>query len=121
MGMFEVNVDGSNLQLFPFFTSQDGAGAPQQMLLASDGNFYLVDYNGTSGYGDVAELSPATGQIVRRFSPFGASSVLGAYPTEMIQASDGTFWGVTNEYGKVPSNEFADGTVFNANLGLPPR
>ncbi len=121
MGMFDMNADGSNLQLFPFFTSQDGAGAVQEMLLATDGNFYLVDYDGTSGYGNIAVLSPTTGQILRTFNPFGTASALGAYPTSMIQASDGTFWGVTDEFGKVPSNEFADGTVFNANVGLPPR
>jgi len=121
MGMFEVDPDGSNLRLFPFYTTQEGAGDPLEMLLGTDGNFYLDDYNGKSGYGDIMELSPTTGQIIRVLAPFGASAAVGAYPTQIIQASDGTFWGVTDQYGKVPSGEFADGTVFHANLGLPPQ
>lgn len=121
MGMFEVDPDGTNLQLFPFYTTQDGAGDPLEMLLGTDENFYLDDYNGKSGYGDITELSPTTGQIVRVLAPFGANASVGAYPSQIIQASDGTFWGVTGQYGKVPSGQFADGTVFHANLGLPPR
>ena len=121
MGMFEVDPDGTNLQLFPFYTTQEGAGAPLQMLLGTDGNFYLTDYNGKSGYGDITELSPTTGQIVRVLAPFGPNAAVGAYPSEIMQASDGTFWGVTGQYGKVSSGQFADGTVFRANLGLPPR
>jgi uncharacterized repeat protein (TIGR03803 family) len=120
-GLFEVNPDGSNLTLFPFYTTQTGAGDPLQMILASDGNFYVDNYNGKSGYGSITKLSPSTGKALQTFAPFGANAAVGAYPAQIIQVKDGTFWGTTGQYGNVPSGFFADGTVFNLNLGLPPR
>lgn len=120
-GIFEVDPNGSNLTLLPFFTSQDGGGDPLMMLLASDGNFYIDEYNGTTGYGAIAEVSPSTGQIIQTLSPFGANAPVGAYPAGIFQGSDGTFWGTTFQYGKTSKGKFADGTVFNLNLGLPQR
>lgn len=122
-GLFEVNPDGSNLQLFPFYTSRDGAGAPQTMILASDGNFWVDNYNGISGegYGDIVTLSPTDGSLVQTLSPFSATAAIGAYPAELFQAADGTFWGSTYQYGKASSKHFADGTVFSLNAGLPAR
>jgi uncharacterized repeat protein (TIGR03803 family) len=120
-GMFEVQADGSNLQLFSFFTTQDGAGAPQQLLLASDGNFYVDEYNGPTGYGAIVELAPSTGQAIQTLSLFSANSAVGSYPAMIFQASDGTFWGTTGQFGKTSKGHFADGTIFSLNLGLPPR
>lgn len=120
-GIFEVDADGSNLTLFPFFTSQDRVGDPLSMLLASDGNFYIDEYNGSTGYGSILQVSPSTGQTLQTFSPFGANAPVGAYPVTIFQASNGTFWGTTVQYGKPPKGKFADGTIFNLNLGLPPR
>lgn len=122
-GLFEVEPDGSNLQLFPFYTTRDGAGAPQTMILASDGNFWVDNYNGISGegYGDIITLSPTDGSLIQTLSPFSATAAIGAYPAELFQAADGTFWGSTYQYGKAAGNHFADGTVFSLNAGLPPR
>lgn len=120
-GVFEVHPDGSDLHLFPFYTHQDGAGFPDGLLLASDGNFWMANYNGTSGYGNIIEISPATGAVVKTLNPFGASAAVGAFPAEIIQAKDGTLWGLTTQYGTVPSGHFADGTVFSLNVGLPAR
>jgi hypothetical protein len=39
LGLFEVHTDDSNLQLFPFYTTRNGGGSPDGLLLASDGNF----------------------------------------------------------------------------------
>ncbi len=123
-GLFEVGVDGSNLTLFPFYTTQDGAGAPQGLLLASDGNFWIPNYNGTNGtssYGDIMTISPTDGSLIQTISPFSSTAAVGAYPAELIQASDGVFWGSTYQYGDASKGHFADGTVFSLNEGLPPR
>lgn len=120
-GMFEVDPDGTNLKLFPFYTTGLGAGDPQGLLLATDGNFYIDNYNGTSGYGSITKLSPSTGKALQTFSPFSGTAAVGAYPAGIIQVKDGSFWGTTTQYGTNPSGRFADGTVFNLNLGLPAR
>ena len=120
-GLFEVQPDGSNLQLFPFYTTRAGGGSPDGLLPASDGNLWVADYNGNSGYGDIIKLSPSTGTVMQTFTPFGASAAVGAYPAEIIQAKDGTLWGSTYQYGKASTSHFADGTVFKLNVGLPPR
>lgn len=120
-GLFEVYPDGSNLQLFTFYTTQDGAGTPQTMLSASDGNLWIANYNGSSGYGDIITLSPSDGSLIQTLSPFSSTAAVGAYPAELIQASNGILWGSTYQYGKAPKNHFGDGTVFSLNAGLPPR
>jgi uncharacterized repeat protein (TIGR03803 family) len=121
VGVFEANLDGSNLQLFPFYNTIGGGGDPQSMMLASDGNFWVADYNGSSGYGDVISLSPTNGTLLQTFTPFSATAAVGAYPAEVIQTSDGLLWGSTYQYGTASKGHFADGTVFNLNAGLPPR
>jgi uncharacterized repeat protein (TIGR03803 family) len=121
LGLFEVQPDGSNLQLFPFYTTREGGGSPDGLLLASDGNFWVADYNGNSGYGDIITLSPSAGTVIQRLTPFSGSAAVGAYPAEIIQAKDGTLWGSTYQYGKASAGHFADGTVFSLNDGLPPR
>jgi uncharacterized repeat protein (TIGR03803 family) len=120
-GLFEVRTDGSNLQLFPFYTTRNGGGSPDGLLLATDGNFWVADYNGNSGFGDIITLSPSTGTVIRRLAPFGSSAAVGAYPAEVIQAKDGTLWGSTYQGGKASAGHFADGTVFRLNVGLPPK
>lgn len=77
-GMFEVEADGSNLQLFPFYTTQDGAGEPQTMILATDGNFWLANFNGTDGYGDILTISPSTGTVIQTLTPFSGTAAIGS-------------------------------------------
>jgi uncharacterized repeat protein (TIGR03803 family) len=120
-GMFEVQKNGSNLQLFPFYTGQSGAGFPMGLLLASDGNFWMANLNGTTAYGNIIELSPTTATIMQTFNVFGVNAAVGAFPSAIIEAKDGTLWGLTTEYGKAPSGDFSDGTVFTFNVGLPPQ
>ena len=123
IGMFEVQTDGSNLQLFPFYNTIQGGGSPDtySLFLASDGNFWLPDFNGSTGYGDIISLSPNDGALLQSLTPFSASSSVGAYPDMLIQAKDGTLWGATDQFGKYTKGHFADGTVFSLNAGLPPR
>jgi uncharacterized repeat protein (TIGR03803 family) len=120
-GLFEVQPDGSNLTLFPFYTTQAGGGAPQDMILGTDGSLWVDNYNGIGGYGSMVKLSPSTGQLMQTVAPFGANKTVGAYPGSIFQDSKGIFWGTTGQYGVVPQGHFADGTVFSLNLGLPPR
>lgn len=120
-GLFEVHPDGSNLQLFPFYTTRNGGGSPDGLLLATDGNFWVANFNGSTGYGDIITLSPSTGALIQTLTPFGGTGAVGAYPAEIIQAKDGTLWGSTYQGGKASTNHFADGTVFSLNAGLPPK
>jgi uncharacterized repeat protein (TIGR03803 family) len=119
-GVFEVDVDGSNLQLFPFYTTVDGAGTPDGLLLASDGNFWMADITGNS-YGNIITLSPTDGTLIQTLTPFSSTAPVGAYPMELIQAKDGTLWGSTDSFGNATKGYFGDGTVFSLNAGLPPR
>ncbi len=121
VGLFEVQTDGSNLQVFPFYNTIDGGGTPDGLLLATDGNFWVADYNGSTGYGDIITLSPTDGTLIQTLTPFSSSAAVGAYPAEIIQAKDGTLWGSTYQYGNAAKGHFADGTVFSLNAGLPPR
>jgi len=121
IGLFEVAPDGSNLQLLPFYSTLMGGGIPDGLMLASDGNFWMADYNGSDAYGDIIALSPTDGTLLRTLSPFSSSSSVGANPEELIQAKDGTLWGSTYALGRASKGHFADGTVFSLNAGLPPR
>jgi streptogramin lyase len=120
-GIFEVEKNGSNLQAFPFYTTEGGAGFPMGLLLASDGNFWMANLNGTTAYGNIVELSPATASILQTFNVFAVNAAVGAFPSAIIEAKDGTLWGLTSEYGKALSGDFSDGTVFRFNVGLPPQ
>jgi uncharacterized repeat protein (TIGR03803 family) len=120
-GLFEVEPGGSNLQLFSFYNAIDGGGEPDGLLLASDGNFWVADFSGSSGFGDIIELSPTDGTLLETLTPFGTSSSVGEYPAEIIQAKDGTLWGSTYYGGDPTQDHFADGTVFSLDAGLPPR
>jgi hypothetical protein len=120
-GLFEIHPDATDLQLFPFYTTQDGAGSPQTMLLASDNNFWIADYNGADGYGDIITLSPSNGSLIQRFSIFSSTDAVGAYPADLIQLQDGTLWGTTMQYGHASNGQFPDGAVFGVSVGWPHR
>jgi uncharacterized repeat protein (TIGR03803 family) len=123
VSLFEVEPDGSNLQIFPFYNTIDGGGSPDGLLLASDGNFWVANFNGSStgGYGNIISLSPTDGSLLQTISPFGTTSSVGGWPSQLIQATDGTFWGSTYIFGDATKGHFALGTVFSLNEGLPPR
>jgi len=119
-GVFEVNTDGSNLQLFPFYTNSPGQGTPETMLLGSDGNFWVPDENGIVGpYGDIITLSPTDGSLIQTLQPFSLTSAEGVFPVTLIQAPNGVLWGSTILYGNASAKHFGDGVVFSLNAGLP--
>jgi uncharacterized repeat protein (TIGR03803 family) len=119
-GLFEVETDGSNLQLFPFYTTVDGAGEPGGMFLASDGNFWIFDIVADDS-GDIISLSPSNGSLLQTLTPFSNSGAVGAYPLSLMQAKDGTLWGTAEAFGYAPKGYFGDGTVFSLDAGLPAR
>ena len=121
VGLFEVERDGSNLQAFPYYNTIAGGGTPERLILASDGNIWLSDYNGVDGDGDILSLSPSDGTVLQTLTPFGTSAPVGAYPGGIIQAKDGNLWGTTTDFGHASHGHFAAGTVFKLNVGLPPR
>jgi len=118
-GLFEVTADGSTLTIFPFYTTHNVTD--ETLLLASDGNFWITEYNGPNAYGDVVTVSPKDGSLIQTIVTFGANSNEGAYPQGLIQLNDGTFRGTTTQYGISTSGSFADGVVYSINAGLPPR
>jgi len=121
VGLFEMQPDGSNLQLFPFYNTLPAGGTPGGLLLASDGNFWLADFHGSSGYGDILSLSPSDGTVLQTFTGFSTTAAAGAYPGGIVQAQDGTLWGTTYDFGDYTNGHFAAGTAFSLNAGLPPR
>lgn len=121
VGLFEVQTDGNDLQLFPFYNTIPAGGTPDGMILGSDGNFWLADFHGNDGFGDIISLSPSDGTVLQTFTVFGPPAAVGAYPAGIIQAKDGTFWGSTYDFGDAPEGHFGAGTVFSLNTGLPRR
>ncbi len=120
-GLFEVDPDGSHLQLFPFYTTTPSGGLPEGLLLASDGNFWIAGSNGSTGYGDIVTVSPTDGTLIRTLTPFSQSAAVGAYPMSLIEAVDGILWGTADQFGTASKGNFADGTVFTLDAGLPVR
>jgi uncharacterized repeat protein (TIGR03803 family) len=92
-----------------------GTGSSDGMFLEGDGNFWIANYNGSSGYGSIVTVSPSDGSLVGTLSPFGARSALGAYPAALAQAKNGTLWGTTAQLG----GAYGDGVVYRLNTGLP--
>jgi uncharacterized repeat protein (TIGR03803 family) len=115
--LFEVGLDGSNLQTFSSFEPCQ-LGFRAILLSASDGNLWEGTRNTTSSTpGSIIALSPQNGLMVRSFSFDGANGSE-AYGS-MIQAKDGTLYGATYGGGTV-SKGTPEGVVFSLNAGLPP-
>jgi hypothetical protein len=116
-GLYEAGLDGSDFQLFPVFTTVNGGSG--ELLLASDSNFWAPQSTGSSTYGDILTLSPTDGTLIQTLTPF--DSVV-SNPVEIIEAADGTLWGVGAGTGTVSgSGHFSGGTVFTLNAGLAPK
>jgi hypothetical protein len=121
IGLSEVRLNGKDLKLFPFYNSLVDGGQPDGLLLATDKNFWVADFHGATGYGDVITLSPADGSLLKTLAAFGTSSPVGAYPVGLIQANDGILWGLTYAGGTAGEGQTAEGTIFSLNAGLPHR
>ena len=110
--VFRITPDGAETVLHSFFTGSPGNRdglVPNGLILGSDGNFYgTTSQGGAAGAsGTVFKITP-TGTETMLYS-FGADgSTDGSSPTgNLVQASDGNFYGTT-QYG----GAYGGGTVF---------
>ncbi len=103
---------GTETDLYTFSLAHDG-GSPASLIQGSDGNFYGI----TSGF---SAINPANDNLINhgsvfKLTPMGVETVLhhfatntdGAYPTSLIQGSDGNFYGTT-----ISGGANGNGTVF---------
>jgi uncharacterized repeat protein (TIGR03803 family) len=120
-GLFELNLDGSNLHLFPEYNTTLSGGSPSGLLLASDGNLWVAEQTANNFKGDLIALSLSTGTVLKTLNPFSINAAVGAPPSALLQVKDGTLWGTTTMFGKVSAGHFGDGVVYKLNAGLPPR
>lgn len=111
IGLYQVHLDGSNFQTYPFYsTNKNGSG--DGLVLASDGNFWMAEYYGSVGFGDILTLSPADGSLIQTLTPFSPTSVDGDGPVELFSASNGALWGVSSLSGQAPKGSYAEGVLF---------
>jgi len=122
--VFEIS-PGSKLTTLYNFGSDSGALPQAGLLLGTDGNFYGTTYGG--GMGNCIGGGSACGTVFK-VTPSGGLTTLhdfcaqegqcgdGQYPyASLIQATDGNFYGTTNEGGGTGEGGF--GTVFRITSG----
>ena len=116
--VFEVGLDGSNLQFFPQFARLVGVSDVPNLLLASDGNLWEVTAEGgTRNQGTILTLSPNNGSVLQTISFRGSN---GGFPEgQLIQTPEGIIVGTATLGGTVSTGS-ADGVVFTLNANLPP-
>jgi uncharacterized repeat protein (TIGR03803 family) len=120
INFFEVSTDGTGFVAFAPFTSLAGMLSVPSLFLASGGNLWDTNFeDSTAPLGSVISINPQSGAVLQTFAFDGAN---GDSPeVGVIQAADGMFVGTTTLGGTISggSNEFADGTVWTLNAGLP--
>jgi uncharacterized repeat protein (TIGR03803 family) len=125
--IFRVAQDGSFTVLYNFCSQSacsDGIG-PQTLVQGSDGNLY-----GTTQVGGDTTCNPGVFGgcgTVFRFTLNGVLTTLhtfeasdGAYPRGLNQATEGNFYGITQNGGSSPSCNLGCGTVYSLDVGLDP-
>ena len=113
-GLFETQLDGSNLEAFPAFKSFSDDPLTSPLVLGSDGNFWLAIYQGAD---EIRNISSTDGSIIQTLTPFSQKSAVGEYPVDLVSAKDGKLWGLTEFGGKAPKGFYGQGVVFR----LTPR
>jgi uncharacterized repeat protein (TIGR03803 family) len=111
IGLFQVQLGGANLQLYPVYTTNSNV-SPDGLVLGRDGNFWMAEYYGSDGFGDIVTLSPANGSLIRTLSLFSPTSVNGGSPVQLFSAAGGALWGVNSLYGQAPKGSYAGGVLF---------
>jgi uncharacterized repeat protein (TIGR03803 family) len=113
-GLFETQLDGSNLQAFPAFASFTDDPLTSPLVLGSDGNFWLAIYQGAD---EIRNISSTDGSIIQTLTPFSQKAAVGNYPVDLMSAKDGKLWGVTEFGGKAPKGFYGQGVVFSLTPG----
>ncbi len=123
--IFELSLSGSftNLHTFAaltnnsssYGTSADGATPSGALAKGSDGNFYgTTQYGGAYGAGTIFRITPSGAfTSLYSFSPSAAGSVStnGAVPNALVVASNGVFYGTTQQGGVGNAGTFFQFTV----------
>jgi uncharacterized repeat protein (TIGR03803 family) len=104
--VFQITPEGV-LTTIHSFDSTDGSG-PSAMIQATDGNFYgITQQGGAFGYGTVFKITPE-GALTTLYSFCSqANCADGEQPADLMQATDGNFYGTTSTDGVI-----GYGTVF---------
>jgi uncharacterized repeat protein (TIGR03803 family) len=123
--VFRITLAGA-LTVLHSFDSTDGAYPVAGVVQATDGNFYGTTFNGgtsstcSAGCGTVFTMTP-DGALTTLHSFDGTD---GANPfAAVVQDTDGTLYGTTNQGGANACNGVAPGgcgTVFSLDVGLGP-
>lgn len=108
--VFKINSTGRLTTLYRFCTQNnctDGANPVASLVQASDGNFYGTTFgDGFTYFGTVFRISPA-GALKTLYIFCSQNCTDGAFPSGLIQATDGSFYGTTLNGGM-----FGQGTIF---------
>jgi uncharacterized repeat protein (TIGR03803 family) len=119
--VFKMSPEGTLTTLYSFCAMSqcdDGNFPYAGLVQAADGNFYgTAFYGGSMSDGTVFKITPAG--ILTVLHAFDGSD--GAQPSIIIQGINGSFYGITTEYGSPTSctNPFYGcGTVFGLSVGL---
>jgi uncharacterized repeat protein (TIGR03803 family) len=120
INFFEVSTNGTGFVAFAPFTTLAGTTHIPSLFLASDGNLWDTNFtDSTAPKGSIFSISPQNGAVLQTFAFDGAN---GTSPeVGVVQAADGTVVGTTELGGTISggNNEFADGTVWTLDAGLP--
>lgn len=100
-----------------------GSNPVSPMVLGNDGNFYGTTFNGGIDFGG-GNCNFACGTVFE-ITPSGSLTSLhsfnwtdGAYPTTLLQSTNGTFYGTTGSGGSDGSNISGYGTIYRLSTGL---
>lgn len=115
--VYKLSPAGALTTLFAF-NGTDGSGPVGPLVLGADGNFYGTTTLG--GTGNCSVFGDAGCGTIFKVTPGGALTTLfnfnpnnGIYPTALMQAKDGNFYGATGDGGTACSvGRFGCGTIF---------
>ena len=109
--VFKITPVGKLTALHHFGGPPDGLG-PEVLIQGSDGNFYGTTANGGAygkiGYGTVFQITPKG--VLTILHSFNLTD--GSVPMDLIQGSDGNFYGTTIEGGGGCNGNTVCGTLF---------
>jgi uncharacterized repeat protein (TIGR03803 family) len=129
---FRITPSGEFTTIYSFCSAgscSDGQ-YPAQIIQGSDGNFYgTTALGGAYGYGTIFKLAPSG--VLTTLHSFCANTGCpdGANPTELIQGTNGTFYGTASSGGATsyPCDDAINGgtapgcgTIFSLSTGLGP-
>jgi len=109
IGLFETQLDGSNLQAFPSIPNFPDDSLTSPLVLGSDGNFWLTMFGGIDG---ILNISSKDGSLIQTLTPFSQKAAVGDCPVDLMSAKDGKLWGLTECGGKAPKGFYGSGVVF---------